>query len=427
MDETPVVTVFLRNGTAVLLLRRSEEVGSYRGQWGGVAGHAEGDPDAAARAEVEEETGIDPDTLALVRRGDPVEVPDADLDTRWVVHPYLFDCPTRAVETDWETTETAWVVPPEILRRETVPKLWEAYAAVSPTPERVAADETHGSAYISVRAVEALRDRAALLVERPLDGREEAATGAPETGWDALAELAADLLDARPSMAALRNRVNRVMHDARESTPAAVEGAATVVIDDALAADAGAAAEAVPLLANARVFTLSRSGTVTDALREGDPDVVVVAESRPAREGVVVAERLAADGLDVTLVTDAAACWLAGEADLALVGADTVLPDGRLVNKVGTRALALAAARVGVAVYAVCAADKVSPDGHLVLEEGDPAAVYDGAAPLTVRNPTFDVTPADLLAGVVTEEGVLDADEVAAVAERHRALGAWRR
>ncbi|MFB6095104.1 MAG: NUDIX domain-containing protein, partial [Halodesulfurarchaeum sp.] len=57
MDATPVVTVFLRNEGAVLLLRRSEEVGSYPGAWGAVAGHAEGDPESQALAEVEEETG----------------------------------------------------------------------------------------------------------------------------------------------------------------------------------------------------------------------------------------------------------------------------------------------------------------------------------------------------------------------------------
>ena len=44
-EATDVVTVFLRNGGAVLLLRRSDEVGSYRGRWGAVAGHAEGGPD----------------------------------------------------------------------------------------------------------------------------------------------------------------------------------------------------------------------------------------------------------------------------------------------------------------------------------------------------------------------------------------------
>ena len=94
MDETHVVTCFLRNRGEVLLLRRSEEVGSYSGKWGGVAGHAEGDPDALAREEIEEETGL-LSSCTFVRAGDPFDVDDDSLDKRWVVHPYLFDCTSR--------------------------------------------------------------------------------------------------------------------------------------------------------------------------------------------------------------------------------------------------------------------------------------------------------------------------------------------
>ena len=140
MDETDVVTCVLRHGGAVLLLRRSEDVGSYAGRWGAVAGHAEGDPDAAARAEIREEAGLDPGAVTLVRRGDPFPVTDADLGTRWVVHPYLFDCPGRAVETNWETAEHAWIAPTAILHRETVPELWTSYDRVRPGVAAVAED-----------------------------------------------------------------------------------------------------------------------------------------------------------------------------------------------------------------------------------------------------------------------------------------------
>jgi translation initiation factor 2B subunit (eIF-2B alpha/beta/delta family) len=87
--------------------------------------------------------------------------------------------------------------------------------------------------------------------------------------------------------------------------------------------------------------------------------------------------------------------------------------------------VALAAAREGVPLFVAAAADKISPGTEPTLEEGPPDAVYDGPAPLTVENPTFDVTPADAVTAVVTEEGALDADEVAAVADRHAALADW--
>ena len=97
-------------------------------------------------------------------------------------------------------------------------------------------------------------------------------------------------------------------------------------------------------------------------IREVDPEVVFVAESRPGGEGVAVAESLA-DEVPVTLCPDAAVAHLLGRGavDRVLVGADTVLADGSVVNKVGTRAAALAAARERVPVHAVAARDKVSP------------------------------------------------------------------
>jgi translation initiation factor 2B subunit (eIF-2B alpha/beta/delta family) len=102
-----------------------------------------------------------------------------------------------------------------------------------------------------------------------------------------------------------------------------------------------------------------------------------------------------------------------------LVGADTLLPDGRVVNKAGTRGALLAAAHDGVPAVVVAARDKVSPTAATDLEPRPRAAVYDGDAPLDVLAPTFDVSPADA-ARVVTEDGVLDPDGVAALARAAR-------
>ncbi|MGM7319819.1 hypothetical protein, partial [Idiomarina sp. ST10R2A5] len=74
----------------------------------------------------------------------------------------------------------------------------------------------------------------------------------------------------------------------------------------ALEADAEASSRAADSLGE-RVLTLSRSGTVEAAISEAEPSRVVVAESRPGREGVGTAERLAEAGIDVTLCADSAA------------------------------------------------------------------------------------------------------------------------
>ncbi|ELY41967.1 NUDIX domain-containing protein [Natronorubrum tibetense] len=437
-DGTHVVTAFLRHRGDVLLLCRSDAVGTYQGRWGGVSGFAEGDPDEQVRAEIREETGLEPgESVSLVRSGRPVEFADPVLEREWVVHPYLFDADSREIELSEEHDALEWVSPTVAIDpdddRETVPELWTAYERVAPTVRSIAADDEHGAASLSIRALEVVRDRAGLLVAE----REEFGTD-PDGEWDELAELAGRLLEARPSMAVLRNRVNRAMSEAvdaasdGESVPGApaVLDSAIAGIERATAADTDAAAAAGELI-DGTVSTLSRSGTVLEALRGGDPVRIFVAESRPAREGIDVAEALVEDdAIDcpVTVHTDAAAVHVCSQEgiDRVVVGADTVLQDGSVVNKTGTRALALAAAHEGIPVTVVAATDKLSTREEVNLESGSRSAVYDGDASLDVVNPTFDVTPAACVSEIVTERGSLEAGGVEAVVEELRGLEDWR-
>ena len=420
MTDTPVVTVFLRHRGEVLLLRRSEDVGSYSGQWGTVAGHVEHDePVDSALAEIEEETGLSEQAVTLVHEGPSFPVEDEERGTRWIVHPFLFDASTREIDLNWETDEAKWAAPTTLLRRNTVPDLWTSYRRVAPSVVDVAEDTHHGSAYLSLRALEVLRDRAGLLATREIPDVEDARVR--------LVETAQRLLEARPSMAALANRIHRVLHASRpELTPAAVEENAHDELGRALDADAETARQAAERIAGTRVLTLSRSGTVLDALRQADPaPSVVVAESRPGREGVDVAESLAEAGLDVTLIPDAAVASTlgAGAIDTVLVGADTVRPTGAVINKVGTRSAALAATHADVPFFAACSVDKISVDDAPTYEEADPRTVYEGPTALTVSAPRFDETPPALVTGgLLTDRGLRTTDDVAALVDELTAL-----
>jgi len=422
-DPTPVVTVFVRNRGEVLLLRRSADVGSYPGQWGAVAGHVEhDDPRASALAEMEEETGLHEHDVTLDREGSSFGVDDEDQGIRWRVHPFLFDATTRSIETNWETDEAEWASPTVLLRRDTVPDLWTSYRRVAPSIIGITDDTTHGSAHLSIRALEVLRDRAGML------STSDAAT--IEDARSRLVRTAHRLLDARPSMAALTNRIHRVMHASRpELLPDTVELNAHEAIQDALAADAEAAEAAAAQLGDAHVLTLSRSGTVIAALREAAPaPMVTVAVSNPGGEGIEVAEQLRDAGLDVTLIPDTAIARRLndGHIDAVLVGADTVRPSGAVVNKVGTYGTALAAHRADVPVYAACAIDKISVDDERSDESVPSRSVYDGPADLNVQASRFDTTPAALVTGgLLTERGQLATDDVDAVAEELSSLRAW--
>jgi len=131
VKEIGVVTSFIeRLDGAVLLLRRSELVGSFRGRWAGVSGFLEEPtPLAQAYKEIGEETGIQPDQLRLASEGHEVYARDGQRIFR--VHPFRFLVTEESVSLDWEHSEYAWVRPEEIPRKETVPKLDRVWAAVA--------------------------------------------------------------------------------------------------------------------------------------------------------------------------------------------------------------------------------------------------------------------------------------------------------
>jgi methylthioribose-1-phosphate isomerase len=108
-----------------------------------------------------------------------------------------------------------------------------------------------------------------------------------------------------------------------------------------------------------------------------------------------------------------------GEVDVILVGADRVAANGDTANKVGTYTLAVLAARHGIPFF-VCAplssVDLATPDGAAIPIEDRPAAevtevrgVRIAPEGTEVSNPAFDVTPAELITAIVTEEGALRA------------------
>ena len=412
MEDQPVVTGFLHNRGDVLLVKRSNAVGSYPGLWGGVAGHACGVPSNAIRREIREETGIDPvESCDLVRAGEPFHVPDPKLDTRWIVHPFRFDCETRNVVTNWESETYEWVPPTEILRRETVPKLWGSYDTVRPTVETVATDTDHGATYISYRALDVLRDEAALRHE------------SVDKFQDSIDIVADSLRKARPSMTAVRNRINRVMAacgDGESFAPAAIEATARDEIDRADGMDRATVSALADEIDGKRVATVSRSGTVLQALLAGEVSAVLVAQSRPGGEGASVAATLE-DEVDVTLTSDAAfgSELVEWGADVLVFGADTILPNGDVLNKVGSRTWAIVADHEGISVLVGTSSDKIAHDRRIDVEPRPPEELSVNSPLVEIVNPTFDVTPAGLVSSYITERGAITREDIRNIASEH--------
>ena len=134
MDERHVVTCFLEHEGKIMILRRSQRVGTYRGKWAGVSGYIEEGkkPVEQAWVEIKEETVLDSGDVELVGEGLPLEVVDAELGRKWIVHPFRFRVlKPEKIRIDWEHTEAKWIAPEDIDKHETVPKLLEAWERVA--------------------------------------------------------------------------------------------------------------------------------------------------------------------------------------------------------------------------------------------------------------------------------------------------------
>lgn len=255
----------------------------------------------------------------------------------------------------------------------------------------------------------------------------------PGTLRKELLSFAEELQYTRPSMAPVFNLVQRWMDliDALPASDAAAlrrsaAQAADTLANESIEAVKGAAAKAAKRIgADQLVITHSLSSTVQatfEALASAGVRAIVT-ESRPGFEGRNQARHLDQLGIPVTFITDAQLGHFVAEADLALVGADTVLADGAVVNKAGTYLLALAARDRGVPLLVCCESFKHAPfrAKEFDLEEMD---VREVDAPkgkrITARNVYFDITPARLIDAWVTEKSIKEKEKQKTNTDKHR-------
>ena len=148
----------------------------------------------------------------------------------------------------------------------------------------------------------------------------------------------------------------------------------------------------------------------------GLPIHVWVDETRPRNQGYLTAWELAQHGVPHTVIVDNAGGLLMrqGKVDLCLVGTDRTARNGDVANKIGTYLKALAARDNGVPFYAAVPSTSIDwtlgSGDSIPIEERDPAEVHTWPG-IAAHNPGFDVTPARLLTGLITERGVCAASE----------------
>jgi methylthioribose-1-phosphate isomerase len=154
----------------------------------------------------------------------------------------------------------------------------------------------------------------------------------------------------------------------------------------------------------------SAVGALRTAWERGLLERVWVDETRPLLQGSrLTAWELETAGIPHAVIADSAAASLmaAGEVDCVVTGADRIAANGDTANKIGTYSLAVLAVHHGIPLYVVAptsTVDLATPSGAgIPIEERAPAEITSRFA---AHNPAFDVTPADLIAAIVTEHGV---------------------
>ena len=230
-------------------------------------------------------------------------------------------------------------------------------------------------------------------------------------------------------------RLRRIVESAPDGPPLldalAVE-AERILAEDAAMCDAIGRHGAALLTDGARVLTHCNAGAlatagigtalapVYTAVAAGRRVEVIACETRPLLQGSrITAWELERAGIPVTVCTDSMAASLmrAGRVDLVLVGADRIAANGDVANKIGTYALAVAAAHHGLPFYVAAPTstiDAQTPDGSAIPIEQRAADEVRrlgdhqlAPANVAVHNPAFDVTPAALVTSIVTDGGIL--------------------
>lgn len=246
-----------------------------------------------------------------------------------------------------------------------------------------------------------------------------------------LASKAERLRETRPTAVSLGNALDFVLAQARDDPrPSTVVEAGRDFVERSEEAVERIGDHGAGLVGGGRYLTHCHSQAAlsvyeTAAERGHGIEEVLATETRPWRQGLVTVEQLRESDIPTGYIVDNATYHFLPTVEAVFLGCDSLAANGDVVNKVGTAALSLACREHDVPFYVCAETYKVDLDaptgGDVPIEErpadevADPADLPDG---VTVRNPVFDVTPAERVTGVVTERGVVDADEVPDLARK---------
>jgi len=278
--------------------------------------------------------------------------------------------------------------------------------------KRISLDREHGAAQLAKEALKALK----LIIEMDKSKNlTEFLINVEEAGFK--------LANARPSMASLMNLISKTIYLIKERSNAlslkelkkfAISKINEIIFESENAVNK-IAELASKFIKEKTVITHSFSSTVIEAIKKSSVKKVIVSEGRPLFEGRKTAIQLSKFNIPTILITDAALGFFISKSEAALVGCDSILIDGSIVNKVGTYLLALAAKDNNIPFYVVSETSKIIPKNinEIKLETLSGKEIAKKLPKkIKVENLYFDITKPNLITALITEEGIIKPEEI---------------
>ncbi|MHA1410088.1 MAG: translation initiation factor eIF-2B, partial [Candidatus Odinarchaeia archaeon] len=241
-----------------------------------------------------------------------------------------------------------------------------------------------------------------------------------------LNEIKKILFDTRPTEPAMRNGVRYVIFKVTKSNEVDASSFSMLVkksVDEYVQLLKEAKKKIGEIGSNRitdgmQVLTHCHSSVVTNilitAFNKNKKFEVICTETRPLFQGRLTARELINAGITTTMVVDSAMRWAIQqkEVDLILVGADAITSEGVVINKIGTRLLALAAYEYNIPFYVATPVFKFDPEtiiGKLEkIEMRDPSEIWaDSPKNLKIENPAFETVSRHYIDGLITEIGII--------------------
>lgn len=250
----------------------------------------------------------------------------------------------------------------------------------------------------------------------------EAKKNKSKTGKEFISDIektAMSLTKTRPTEPGLRHMVLKVLNQIRKSDTKKVSKLKKIVkksvkdsLDELDSALQKIASNGAGLIKQDDVImTHCHSHSVVEILREakkqGKEFKVIVTETRPLYQGIKTAKDLLKSKIKVVYAEDSAMGYFMKDVTKVLVGCDAILPDGSIVNKIGTLPMAIVAREFGKPVHVAGGSIKVTKEVDLEMRKASEIIEPKKLPGAKIVNPAFDVTPSDFIESIVTEKAVI--------------------